>query len=396
MATYTRTYIYQRKYDSARVNTDLEIPFDRGDGYKLTYYSGDTAHEVKRLLSIVATVYIETDSAVTLSWRGTLVYGGNTYQITATNTERTGAGTWGTVLAEWDVMLFTAEDFAELESIISRPLNGHGTNFKERPMYLTITYESGEYLPEITNFTVQRCLANGTPDAEGQYALAQFTARIAKPGADDGAAYSILLTDGQGNDVISASGFSAVSGYVSAAGVTTVAPRNVQYAGTVETPFTLTIIYHDEIVSATQMLFPSSTNVSLSTCSTGGVAFGRYSRSTENNPLFECAYPATFEKLVTFEGGVSGISAMQHGFIVPTGEKVASNHHDAYTVTFDEEFDDVPWVIAGFQSNDTGHQSGSCNVAVDAVTTTGFTIHVYNYGGTQFDVQRINWLAIEN
>lgn len=40
-------------------------------------------------------------------------------------------------------------------------------------------------------------------------------------------------------------------------------------------------------------------NVHLSGASTGGVAFGKFSASTEDNPLFECEYPAVFGAGVT-------------------------------------------------------------------------------------------------
>lgn len=49
-------------------------------------------------------------------------------------------------------------------------------------------------------------------------------------------------------------------------------------------------------------------NVHLSGCTTGGVAFGKFSASTENHPKFECAYPIVLYGSALY-GPLSGIPA---------------------------------------------------------------------------------------
>lgn len=59
----------------------------------------------------------------------------------------------------------------------------------------------------------------------------------------------------------------------------------------------LVLWFGDKYESVTARFFVSRAfaNVHLSGASTGGVRFGGFSKSTEDNPLFECSYPAEFE-----------------------------------------------------------------------------------------------------
>lgn len=69
---------------------------------------------------------------------------------------------------------------------------------------------------------------------------------------------------------------------------------------------TFTCTYSDayESVSKTFILTPAFANVHLS--GTGkGVAFGKFSSSTEGNPLFECEYPAQFGSNASISGNAS-------------------------------------------------------------------------------------------
>ena len=63
-----------------------------------------------------------------------------------------------------------------------------------------------------------------------------------------------------------------------------------------------------ESVKKTLVLSRSFANVHLSGASTGGVCFGSFSKATENNPVFQCYYPAEFYGPVQFQGGVSGMT----------------------------------------------------------------------------------------
>lgn len=72
-----------------------------------------------------------------------------------------------------------------------------------------------------------------------------------------------------------------------------------------------------EVTESAISVARSFANVHMSGASTGGVAFGKFSSSTEGNPLFECEYPARF-KGATFTSATMD-SAKVTGTLTPTG-----------------------------------------------------------------------------
>ena len=58
--------------------------------------------------------------------------------------------------------------------------------------------------------------------------------------------------------------------------------------------FLLVVSNGYETAKAYSSISRAFANVHLSGCSTGGVAFGKFSGATEGNPIFECEYPAYF------------------------------------------------------------------------------------------------------
>ncbi len=130
-------------------------------------------------------------------------------------------------------------------------------------------------------------------------------------------------------------------------------------------------------------------NMHLSGCSTGGVAFGKFCKSTENNPMFECNYPAYFYK------GVQGFA--QGG--VETAVTVSGNNYVDVAVTFAKAFDTdvVPMVLVGF-GKDTATSDQyvgriSAYVVNDSVTNKGFTARICSQTSNSYAI-RLRWLAI--
>jgi len=72
--------------------------------------------------------------------------------------------------------------------------------------------------------------------------------------------------------------------------------------------FLLVISDGMESLSARWTVSRAFANVHLSGYSTGGVAFGRFSSSTLNDPKFECEYPAYFNAPVYFADSIGGIN----------------------------------------------------------------------------------------
>lgn len=67
------------------------------------------------------------------------------------------------------------------------------------------------------------------------------------------------------------------------------------------------LVFGDEYESASvrRDIYKAFANVHFSGRKNGGVAFGGFSSSTDNNPMFECHYPSHFYNPVYFHGGIA-------------------------------------------------------------------------------------------
>ena len=137
------------------------------------------------------------------------------------------------------------------------------------------------------------------------------------------------------------------------------------------------------------------TNVHLAGASTGGVRFGGYSTATEDNPKFECDYPAYLYGGIAQIGDGSGDLLASMG--VKTGssaaQSVASSGTATVDVTFGKAYASPPLVVANIVSTSTSYYLGRCNVAIQSVTTTGFTARIAN-GGSSAVTFGFNWIAV--
>ena len=77
--------------------------------------------------------------------------------------------------------------------------------------------------------------------------------------------------------------------------------------------FLLVVTDGIETASAVCIVDRAFANMHLSGKTTGGVAFGKFSAATLNNPLFECEYPAQFA------GGIHGITNYESGEVLTGG-----------------------------------------------------------------------------
>ena len=83
---------------------------------------------------------------------------------------------------------------------------------------------------------------------------------------------------------------------------------------------------------------------------------------------------------------------MQCGRITTLGE-VSSNNRKDVTVTFAKPFSKTPNVVACFESSSTAYGMGSLSCAVLSISTTGFTVRVFN-ADTSGRSPYIQWIAI--
>ena len=142
-------------------------------------------------------------------------------------------------------------------------------------------------------------------------------------------------------------------------------------------------------------------NVHMSGCTTGGVAFGKFSSATEGGPKFECEYPAYFSSGV-FDGTGHEIGGVQTaGGTITRSAGYGSGMVSTATFSFGKTFSSVPIVMCEFarlstNSDGSGTSSslGSVALSVSAVTTTQFTVTVWNNSGRRFYGDLV-WLASE-
>ena len=145
---------------------------------------------------------------------------------------------------------------------------------------------------------------------------------------------------------------------------------------------------YDSVVGDTFSVARSFANVHFSGKSTGGVCFGGFSTSEENDPKFECYYPAYFKAGIV-EGGISGV--FDAGHVAALGN-TAGGSVAAADVSFNKTFSSPPIVVAGFVTGSTAGSFGRCVVSVNNITETGFSLRFYN-GDSSNRNPSFNWIA---
>lgn len=83
---------------------------------------------------------------------------------------------------------------------------------------------------------------------------------------------------------------------------------------------------------------------------------------------------------------------MECGRVTNLGE-VSSNSTKDATITFSNTFSEVPKVVACIESSSTAYGMGRLSCAVLSISTTGFTVRVFN-ADTSPRSPYIQWIAI--
>ncbi len=258
--------------------------------------------------------------------------------------------------------------------------------------------------PKILAMDFERCQAGGTWADDGEYLRCKalkiskggqanaddFTvARITCSGSD-GSIRDVNLTREQIAAALTPSGYSEskpalFSGFRSALGVT----------------YTVTLALGDayEQAAYADTVMRSFANMHLSGARTGGVAFGRFSSSTEGNPKLESDYPAYLY------GGIAAINAsrqassqralgIQVGSILPQGNVSGGSYKD-FPVEFPAPYpeENAPIVLASFATTSTAGNFGRCCCGVLDVTSAGFTLRFFN-GDSSARNPGFQWIAL--
>lgn len=187
---------------------------------------------------------------------------------------------------------------------------------------------SHTWLPT-ASLSVKRCLANGSANDEGERLL--VTAKLSKSEYADTSAMFCRLYYEENGTATTSSSYIDLTPSISAllAGVTDDASLVTQtFSNGSNWSFLLVFGDDYETASAPASIALAFANVHMSGASTGGVAFGRFSSSSEGNPKFECAYPATFESGLDMR--VGGIDVTDQFTISKTAGKLTISSFKAY------------------------------------------------------------------
>lgn len=144
-----------------------------------------------------------------------------------------------------------------------------------------------------------------------------------------------------------------------------------------------------ETARATSTIARAFANLHLSGKSNGGVCFGSFCKSTDENPMFECYYPSYFY------GGIADWGGSVQSGITDEGLYVKKDGYLDVEVTFPTAFVSVPVVMLTVYSESVAAEFGSFQVAVVPTTlsATGFTMRLFNNTGAG-RYPYVRWLAI--
>lgn len=181
------------------------------------------------------------------------------------------------------------------------------------------TYSNALYLIDahsglsIDTFNMQRCSYSGVVGDDQLYALLDL--KISKGSSATGLTmymyYSSTGTATTNSSYINLTSYISTAASTGYSGNYTLLRSLKSWASGSDWDILLVLADSYESVSARASLPSAWTNLDLSGLSTGGVAVGKFSGSTQNNPLFEVAYPSVFSgevnmnAPVTFTGDVT-------------------------------------------------------------------------------------------
>ena len=365
---------------------------------------------ITQILSISASWYRYHDTSSTVVHGAELVFSGGTTLKSNGVTQRKDQGIFKIESSFMDMP--DAADWVEANITLRTTLTNKLDHVYWRattaqPMVLTITYLSSEFKPYITNAKLYRANSLGAAADDGTYL--SFTAKLSveKLGTGGSGTFKIYSGDSASSASTLVYTKTGISGSTSGVTVSDAPISGVTIGSGEKKWFRMEFAYtaktesgvsSTETASVTFLITNVFTNVHLAGKKKGGVAFGKYSESTDETPMFECNYPAYFYGGIAQIGDGSGnlleLLGVEHGSIASmtlTGETTSTK-----TVTFPRAFAAAPDVVATFDSSNISSFSGRWDyltLTVYNITATGFTIRVHN-GATKSFTPGIRWIAV--
>ena len=148
-----------------------------------------------------------------------------------------------------------------------------------------------------------------------------------------------------------------------------------------------------ETASAQVSVDRAFANMHLSGKRTGGVAFGKFSASSEGNPIFENEFPAVFSSTLSVGGSASfrgGIANIRGGTL--TGLSIASGGSANRTISYGVTFNARPFVNVTIFDATGANNLSKCSCYMRNITTSSFEVYIHNTGSSTHPVG-IMWMA---
>ena len=397
----TRTYTYTGK--SGWTAGASSVPFSS------FAVSGDT-RPITQILSIGASWYRYHDTSSTVAHTADLAFASGAVLKSNAVSQR-GDGDIFRIDASFTTMP-AAADWVESGMTLRTTLSTKQehvfwTATAERPMVVTITYTSSEFKPSISAAKLYRANSLGAAADDGTYLTFTATLAVGKTGTSGSGVFTIYSGDSPATattQVYRKSGIAGSTGGV----VVSQAPISGVSVGSGEkkwyrmefsyTALTDTGASSTEAVAVAFLIGNVFTNVHLAGASTGGVRFGGYSTATEDNPKFECDYPAYLYGGIAQIGDGSGdllaLIGVQHGNV--SSMTLTGSTTNTLEVSFPRAFASAPDVVATFDSSSISSFSGRWDyltLTVYNITATGFTLRVHNGTSTTF-TPGLRWIAV--
>ena len=125
-----------------------------------------------------------------------------------------------------------------------------------------------------------------------------------------------------------------------------------------------------------------------------GVAVGQYSSATDEEPKFECKWPAYLyggiAQIGEGNGSLLELMGIQTGSVA--AQSVPNSNTVEVNVPFSKAYKEAPMVIVNIASVDTHYYIGRCNVAITGITASGFAARIANGGGDPLNIG-FTWAA---
>lgn len=210
-----------------------------------------------------------------------------------------------------------------------------------------IYFLNSYYKPVISSFSVVRS-TNGKEDDEGVQVLANIKLALADRTYYDRLSLKFRYRKSESGDAYTEVDISQIIGSALDTELTTVIKDINDIAVILDknTDWDLELWFGDSYESWANngFLSRSFANVHLSGASTGGVCFGSFSKAKENEPLFQCYYPAEFE------AGIKGGFTYTAGEVLTGGKWIDGNDIYRYVLVTESSLDGAGGVIGNLPS----------------------------------------------